>query len=233
MCGPTAAEKSLQAQEQSFSTLLQSDYSQQFQNQQGVLAKLNESLTPTLEAGPNQMGYSPQELAALNTQAINTTGANYRNAAVAAGSALAGRGGGGSSGLESGVEQQIRAGIASGAAGTLSGEQLGITESNYATGRQNYDTALGGAQALAGEYNPLGYAGAGTSANTGAFGEAQTIQQQQAQKDQMIAGLITSGASDALGGLAGGFGNLDTQGTSTGGEQLGNFGSGFLAGFGS
>src|SRR5689334_18812338 len=92
-CGPSNAEKNLAAQEAQFSQVLQGNYSTRFQNQNEVLGRLNNSLTPTLEAGPSQQGFSSQELAALNTRALNSTGANYANAARALNGQLAGRGG--------------------------------------------------------------------------------------------------------------------------------------------
>lgn len=217
MCGPTTQEKSEAAAQQQYSERVQNNYNTLFGEQQGQVEALNNVFTPIAEAGPNQTGFSAPELAAYNTQAINTTGANYANAAKALGTQLAGRGG--SSGLESGVDQQIKAGLAANAAGTLSNEELGITEANYAQGRQNFAQAAGGLQALAGIENPTGAAGAGTNANSAAFSEANTIEEQQAQKAKTIGGLIEGG----VGALAGGFGNLDTTGGSSAGEQAQNF----------
>src|SRR5271157_2444647 len=74
MCGPSSQEKSLQAQSQSFSNVLNSNYQTLFGDQMGVLNGINKSLSPTLAAGPSQMGFNPQLTAALNTQAINTAG---------------------------------------------------------------------------------------------------------------------------------------------------------------
>jgi len=222
MCGPTKEEKSLEAQQASFSQQLQTDYAQRYGSQTADLNNLNNTLTPIMEAGPDQQGFSPQELAAQNTQAINSTGANYANAARALNGQLAGRGGGGV-GLTSGVDAQLKAQLAGSAAGALSNEQLGITNANYATGRQNFENATAGVNALAGLTNPTPYASEGNQANQGAFGEASTIEQQQAQADAAIFGDITGVASTVL---SGGLSNMSKD--STAGENVGNFFSGGL-----
>jgi len=216
MCGPSQQETSLQGMESGFMQQYSGAFNTNFANQQNVLGQINSQLSPILAKGINQTGFSSPELAAYNTQAINTTGAGYKNAAVAVGNQTAGMG---DSTLESGVQQQLKAGLASGASGQLSGEQLGITQANYAQGRQNYQTALGGMQSLAQAYSPQSYAGLTQQAEGQSFGQANQIAQQQAQEEQAIAGGVTSLAGAAAGGL----GNLDQTGGSTGGEQAMNF----------
>jgi hypothetical protein len=226
LCGPSSQEKALAASEQSFSQLLQQNYQTQFANQQGVLDTLNHTLSPIVSAGPNQQGFSPQELASMETTAINTTAGNYANAARALATNIAGQtrtgtgaAGAGGTGLETGIQQQEQAQLASNAAGALSNEQLGIVNANYATGRQNFQNATGGLETLSGQYNPLGYAGAGTTAGSTAFNEAGAINQQSQAGLKELAGLATGG----LDILSGGLGNLDTTGGSSFGEQVGNF----------
>lgn len=220
-CGPSGAEKELAGQEQSFSQMLQENYQTQFANQSQVLSTLNHTLTPIVDAGPNQQGYSAPELAAMNTQAINSTGANYKNAAQALNGQLAGRTS--ANGLESGVDQQLKAALASTAAGTLSNEQADIIKGNYATGRANFQNATGGLQALSGDYNPESYAGLTSQSNNQAFGQADKIntENQQFTKDLVggitsLAGPLISGGMSALSGsLFGGSG----QGGGGGGPQ--------------
>jgi len=179
-----------------------------------------------VEAGPSQQGFSPEELAAKNTQALNSTGANYSNAARAVQGQLSGRGG--DSGLESGIDQQIRGTLAGEAAGELSREQLGITDENFATGRKNFLNALSGESVLAKEFNPAEFSSQATNTLNSAFNESETIQKQQSAKEKAIAGGITSLATGALTFGMGGLGNLDTAGTSSSGEQTKNFLSGGL-----
>jgi hypothetical protein len=193
-CGPSSQEKYLMNQEMQFSRVLQDAYSKQFANQQAMLSQINNVIDPILAAGPSQQGFSPEYLATLNTQAINTTGANYANAARAVGGQMAGRGS--DSGLESGVEQQIKGALAGESAGQLSNEELGITKANYETGRQNFENAVGTSLNLSAQENPLGYAGAATGANQTAFGEADTINQ---QESAAAGGLLSAGLSLATG----------------------------------
>lgn len=233
MCGPTADEKSLQASESNLATTLQSNFNTQFANQSDVLSQLNNTLKPTIAAGPSQTGWSAPEAAAVNTNILDTTAANYKNAARGVNAQLAGRGAGGvagvpgsvgsGSGLASGVDQQIRATIASQGAQQLSTEQNQALQANYAQGNANYQKAVGGANALAGLYNPAGYASEASSANGSAFGQANTIQQQQNQLAKDIAGGATALAGDVFGGI----GNLDSTGSSSKGEQVQNFLGGF------
>lgn len=185
----------LQGQSSSFSTLLSANYSQNFGKQSAILQHLNDILTPIAEAGPGQEGFTPTEKAALNTRAIDTTAGNYRNAAQAVGNSLAGRG---DSTLESGVDQQIKGTIASEAAGKLSSEELGITEADYATGRENWKSAVSGLGGVAAAENPGAIAGEATNANQGSFSEAKSNAEASSAWVQDIAGL----AGGALSGWA-------------------------------
>lgn len=208
MCGPSFQEKAIANDSQNFSTALQQNYGTLFSNQQNVLNTLNRSLSPITSAGPNQQGYSAQELAALNTQAINSAGAANKQAMQAARTFGAGQGGGGTSGLTSGITKQIQSAIASQGANALAGRLGQITQANYETGRQNYWNSVGGLQQLAGQYNPSGTAGAAISAGNEAFGQAHEINQENQQTAQMIAGGLTSLAGGALSFATGGLANL-------------------------
>lgn len=201
MCGPSAAELNLQASESQFMNTLQANYAQNFSNQQAVLSHLNSVLQPVVAAGPNQTGYSPQELAALNAQAIDTSSANYANEARALNTQLAGRNDEGNL-PQSGVDQALKQRIASASANTLSNEELGITESDYATGRSNFNNAVSGEEALASQYNPVSTGNLANNANTNAFSEANTINQQSNQAEADIFGGITSLATSAIPGVA-------------------------------
>jgi len=222
MCGPSTAQTNIQGSEQQFMNTLQQNYSTNFAEQQSILNHLNSVLAPILQAGPNQTGFSPEERAALNTQAINTTGAAAANARRAIATETAGRNDSGNL-PQSGVDQALQERAASAAAGQLASEQLGITEADYATGRANFNQAVGAEEGVSSQFNPVGTGGLANEANKNAFGEATQIQQEQAQEEADIAGGITSLATGALGG----FGNLDMTGGSTGKEQFQNFFAGF------
>jgi hypothetical protein len=165
-----------------------------------------------MQAGPNQTGFSAQEDAALNTNAIDTTGAAAANVERTIGNETAGRNDSGNL-PESGVDQGLKENAASAAAGQTASEELGITEADYATGRANFNAATSAEEGVAGQY------GSGASstmsganeANKNAFGEESEITQQQDQEEADIAGGVTSlaeagltgGMSLAAGGLSG------------------------------
>jgi hypothetical protein len=209
--------------------LLQGQYATNFADQAGVLQNMNNVYTPIFQAGPDQQGFEPQQLAALNTEAGEGVAANYAKAQTSLNNTLAARGGGNEY-LPTGGEDTLRQTAANAAANQSSQESLAITNANYNQGRQNWQTAAGGLQALQADYAPGQLAGETSASNQSAFGEAKTVQEQKNQEQMAIAGGITSLAGGLMGGISGGLGNLDTAGTSTGGEQVGNFFSGFAGG---
>lgn len=199
MCGPTSQENALQQSSQNFSSMLQQNYGTLFSKQLDVLNSINKSLSPTLAAGPNQHGFSGDQLAAMQTQAINGAGAANRAAQQAARTYGAGEGGGGTSGVTSGITKQIESSIASQAANNLGDEENKITQADFATGNNNYWRAQGGMDALAAGYSPNAAASGTVSSNQASFGEASTIQQQSQEESQMIAGGLTSLAGSFMG----------------------------------
>lgn len=204
MCGPSDAQKGLANQQSAFYQQLQSSYATNFGEQQGILSSLTNTLSPILNAGPNQQGFSPAENAALTGSAINSTASAARNAQVIAASSA-----GGNTGVTTGGEKQLQATIASRAGEGLAGEENQINLANYATGRSNFYNAESGLVGVAGLENPTPYAGAATSAGNSAFSSATEIQnmknQEQADIGGAVAGLalapFTGGMS--LGGLKG------------------------------
>jgi hypothetical protein len=133
--------------------------------------------------------------------------------------------GGGTSGLASGIDKQIQGSIASSEAGQLANTQNKITAADYATGRDNFKTALG-FDALAGQYDPSNFGSEATQTNKYAFQETDNISQEQNAKSASVLEAVSSLAKAGLGLATGGIGNLDSTGSSTGGEQVGNFFSG-------
>jgi hypothetical protein len=215
MCGPSGSSEQLAGSADSLASIANANYNQRFADQSALLGGLSNVLTPISQAGPSQQGFSAGQLATLNTQAIDSTGAAAKNAAQATQGALAGRGG--SSGLQSGVDAQILAGQKSAAAGQLAGQQLGIQQANYQQGNQNWQQANAGLLALGQQYNPAAFGQQAQSANSNAFQEADQIQQEKNQEQADIAGGITSLAVDAAtfgagaaggGGFAGGLSAL-------------------------
>jgi hypothetical protein len=70
ICGPSGAEKSISGQTSAFGSTLQNDFTSRFKGQSDILDSLNRTLSPIIAAGPSGQGFSPEELAAKNTQAL-------------------------------------------------------------------------------------------------------------------------------------------------------------------
>jgi len=217
--GPSSAEKQLQGQEVGLSESLDQYLRTNYGEQQGILNNLTNYLNPIAAAGPGQTGFTQPELAAMNTQAIDAAGGNYANAARAVGAGMS-RGEGD---VTSGILGQVKGALAGESAGQLAGTENAITQANYQTGRQNWQNAMTGLGGVAQQESPLGYISGANNANAQAFNQSNTIQQQkQAQMND-----IFSSAAGIAGDVMGGFGNLDTTGSSSFGEQVGNFMTGF------
>ena len=150
-CGPGAGQVGIAGQERGFMDSLMANYNTNFAEQQAVLNHLNGVLAPIIQAGPNQTGFSPSEKAAFETTAIDTTGAAAANAERAIQTGTAGRNDSGNL-PEAGNIEALKAGAASAAEGTLSSEELGITEADYATGRANFENAVAGEEGVAGQF---------------------------------------------------------------------------------
>lgn len=225
--GATSEQKALEQSQQNFYNTLTQNYNTQFANQQAIFSAIKAVYDPVLNAGPNQYGFSQAEDTTLRTQATEGTAANYRSALQSTAEKLAASGGGNSF-LPSGAAADINARIAGSAAGQESEQQLGITKAGYEVGRENFQNATNAEMGVAAGYNPLGYAGATTSAGNSAFNMASEIQKANAAASPWgtIGGLV--------GGLAGSF--LGPMGTAVGskiGGFLGNAGSGNAAASGS
>lgn len=217
MCGPSSAQQNLSAEQTNFFNELQSSYATNFGEQQGILSSLNSALSPILQAGPNQPGFSAAENAALTGEAINSAAAANRNAQVVAGSST-----GGNTGVTTGGQKQLEAGIASGTGEALSSNENAISLESAKLGRENFFGAEQGLAGVAGLENPVAYAGATNAAGGQAFNEATQIQnmknQEQADVGGAVAGLalapFTGGMSlGSLGGLFGGGGTPPGGGT--------------------
>ncbi len=213
-CGSssTPGQQQIAAQQQQFFNTLTSNYQQQFAGQTAILQSLTSAFSPILAGGINQFGYSPQETAAMRTQAAQGTAQAYSQASQAVGSQLSALGGG-QEFLPSGGMGQIEAQLAGSAALQNSQEQLGITTAGYQQGTQNF---LNAAQALGGvaqQYNPTAYAGQATAAGNAAFGsQTQLFQQQQATNPWNVVGGVLGGAvGTGLGMFTGGLGLMGAQ----------------------
>ena len=171
-----------------------------FGENQALFNQVTGSLSPTLAAGPNQQGFSPEELAAMNTQAINTTGAAAKNAEQRLGNTIAGEGGGAIAPGQSGAANQLEASLASNEAGQLANTQNEITQQNYAQGQKNYSQALSGLEGEQQLENPNQYAQQATTLGQNAFSDYGQMASTQAQ----LSASKIAGIAGGIGGIAGG-----------------------------
>jgi hypothetical protein len=212
VCGPSHDQETLFGNSQALSTLMAANFNQRFADQSELINSLRTVMTPIVNAGPDQQGMGPQELAALKTQSGESVGQNYAKATAALNNQLAVRGGGAGD-VTSGAEGQLKSELASAAAAQSSNEDLAITKANYDLGRQNWLQATAGLNALVGETNPGQLGSLSLDANKNAFGEATQIQDMKNQEEASIAGGVTAlaggfldfaNSSDFMGQLGGG-----------------------------
>lgn len=215
MCGSaSAAQNSLSAESGNFYRELHGAYGEQFGKFSSILSNLHDAWTPILNGGINQQGFSADERAARNSSAINSTATNYSHASQAVNEQLAARGGGNVA-LPTGSVDAINAGIATNAAQDLSNKQNQIVQEDYATGRQNFLNAAGALSGVAGQENPLGFAGAAGNQGDQAFKQATQINQENnSWKNDLIGGITGIAGSWATGGfkLPGGSGGVHSTG---------------------
>lgn len=215
--GASAAQERLASSQADFYKTLQQDYGQQFANQGKILSSLQTAWQPILNAGINQFGFSPAETAALRSQATEGTAQTYQKASQALGQNIAAQGGGNVP-IPSGASQQLQTELASAAAAQESSANNQITQAGYSQGRSNYLNAASSLGGVAGQYSPVGFAGAANNSGTDAFGSATEVQKMNnaASPWGTIGGI--------LGGVAGSF--LGPLGTSLGSKLGSSFAGG-------
>ena len=194
MCGSTGAQETLQNDEISFYQTQTNAYNTAYSNFTSLSKTLNSQFAPILAKGINQQGFSAGQVENLNAQAEEGVARNYAGAAKALNENMAARGGG-ENVLSSGEEEQLRGELASEAAKTESNEESQINTANWEQGRENYEGAVQGTEALAQSWNPNATAATANQSGSIANTEANTIA---AESDS----LLTS-VTGALGGIAG------------------------------
>lgn len=207
--GATGGQKSSLAADQAFQRVLATDYQTTFGQNQALFNNLTTGLQQITNAGASQTGFSPAELAAKNSQAINAAAAGNQKIQTAIGENAAAKGTA-DPGVESGIVQAERAAAETGVDTALTNQEANITEQNYATGRQNFWNATKGLEEAPGAFeNPSSTAAnAGSNANSVANQEANAIQQANQEGIDstlgLIQGLASNAATAASGGAAGG-----------------------------
>jgi hypothetical protein len=225
MClGTHGAEQNVANQEAAYTNTMISEGAQIFGQDSSVFNQLVGAYSPIVKAGPSQPGFSAAESNALNAAAIQNTAAGYRNAAAATKSGVAGFGGGNTLST-SGVGLNANVAVGEAAANQQATELNKIQQANWSQGHQNWLQASQGLQATPGTFNNM--EGFNKSAQAGLNANMANAQAQDAASNwwvKPVMGLAGDAASMVTGGLA----NLDTTGSSTGGEQASNFFQGAL-----
>ena len=166
--------------------------------------------SPIVAAGPGQQGYTPAELANLNSQAVTTTGQQYKNASQAAGERISAAGGGNAL-LPSGTTAAVQGNIATQGAAQTADQLAKIRTDSANIGLQNWLSAAG---VLSGAPNIFSPATSALGASTGVGQAAQSGNQQVFENQQQLAkesnwwqplvGQALGGALDiATGGISG------------------------------
>jgi hypothetical protein len=194
MCGPTAAQTQLTNEETSAYQQAQTMTAQQYDNQQAINAPLIAQFQSIFAKGPNQEGFSTPEEQELNSQAVEGTAENYKQAATSVDESLAAEGGG-SNPLPSGAQAELKEGVAESAAQEESRQESEIESADYSAGEKDFEEAAGGLQTIAAGENPVGYENAESTAGNTANTEANTIA---SEDDSWVNAAI--GAAGAVGG---------------------------------
>lgn len=174
MCGASGQQTAIETQQANMLSELTADYKTQFAGFQQILAALSSPLEAIVAKGPDQEGFGTAEMNALETQATERTANDYANAARAVNEAGAAVGGGNEL-LPSGGQAQLREETANAGAKESADLKTGITEADFATGRQNFWNATSALGGVAGMENPVGFANAATGAGTAAASTATQI----------------------------------------------------------
>jgi hypothetical protein len=165
-----------------------------------VFNDLNKSFAPTVAAGPDQQGWSAAEASAINSAAINTTAAQYKNAATTVKENEAAAGGG-TVALPSGVNIGTELALAEAGANQTSSELNQNLIQNYQQGTQNYEFAAKGLTEAPGVFST---ANQGTQAATGAGSASSSTQNDITQAQNSWTQLATAAISGVAGAATAG-----------------------------
>lgn len=220
--GPSAAENATLQSQTQLSQAMWASFNQQYNQQQDVLKNLQTEIG-RIQSGQTGPGYSGAENAERIALIQNTAAAAARNATQAQRSLGAGSQVSPTGGMtrQSGINQQTAAQIAAKVGAEESNNLIAENIQNFQQGRDNAAATVGALNALSGRYNPAEYSGQENADLGQQFKIADTINQENIQKSQAIAGFATKLALGAATFGAGGIGALGS-GESFG-EGVGDF----------
>jgi len=200
-CGADSSQKQIEKSQQSFMNQLQGQSQAVFGASNTVFQSLLKTFSPTIQAGPNQEGFSPALLSAMKSQVITGAGTAYKNAKAAVGNAQSAFGGGNTV-LPSGAQIGTDLSLAEGAANLTASGLNQLTQEDYAVGRDNYKTAVAGLEQAPGVFNAAtSAANAATGAGEAASSTANQIAQQDNSWMSAVSGALGSVAGAATGNL--------------------------------
>jgi len=145
-CGASQQQTNLATAQSNFYNQMTQEANQIYGEGSQVASMFMSEFGPIFEAGPNQLGWSPAEAAAVNSQ-ILTSGveaiSNAEKASVGQTNALSG----GNEYTPQGAVKEIEAGINVSGQQQIASQQVSALEANYAQGLQNFNES---ASALSG-----------------------------------------------------------------------------------
>lgn len=224
-CGPSTAMKTAAAQQESTAGMMNKDFQTIFGTNTNILDSISDALTPVVEKGPGQYGFTDAEDAAIRTQATAANASASQQATNAVRSAQAARGGGNML-IPSGSEAAIEGALAESQAQKQADTQLGITQKGFDTGRENFFNAESRLASAPGFLeNPITSSGeAAIGAGKDAYDAASQIQQAQnawiaptlGLAGAVLGGPIGAGIGKKVGGAVAGGGSGQNDGSDGG-----------------
>jgi hypothetical protein len=218
-------DQALQESQAKMASLLNSDYSASFANQQSVLGAQQARLS-ALAANP--LGYTPEQLHVATTS-INDNTANAAKTAIGSAAAYAASHGGADVG--SGVAGQIAGGIGSAAAQSKAQQLSSLSQQSQALKQQNMWNAISGLNQVGSEYGSsagTAIGGANSSANSALNAGAGVTAAKKAGWEELggvlggLGGLASAGLGVAKMWPSGGGGSSNPGSTSDSGQYVGN-----------
>lgn len=197
MCGVPAGQQQLGDEELQAYQEAQQLTQEQYGNQQAILAPMAKQFQSIFDMGPNQEGFSAPEEQTLNSQVLEGTAENYKQASAAVREGEAAEGGG-TNPLPSGAQEAERESVAESAAQEESRELNQVEQSGFQQGYNEFETAAEGLGSVASAESPLGYeANATSSGNAAASTESEIANEQNSWVNAAIgaAGAVASAAA--------------------------------------
>lgn len=207
--------KETEEQTASFDQSLMNIFQSQYSTQQSQLKYLQGQLQPIINEGGQ--GYTAQQLASMRTSATDANSNAYQSAQAALNNNISQASGGSKLTGVAGANVQSDAALLNQEAQVQAGSQNQITQANANLQQQNYWNAINALNGVAAEENPLGYAGASSTAGGTVGGLSQAFTQ---SNQSQILGALGGAVGGVAGSVAGSLGAASS--------PLNQSGNGFL-----